>query len=218
MPCRSRGTSAGSGFTGSRWDKSASDAACTSVSGLRQPGGDLSTFNQDVPGRVDVAIMGGPTLRAGPRPDLQGLAPGAEPARRAQPAGREPAADLDQPPPRRGGLCEGDDRGLHLRVADLLPGSVRVLPGAQRVVEHHPGPTRRPGQQLSPARDGTSTVTATSQHPLNVTAPTDIDPTTLCVDAPPQTAIPEVKDRACAAQVRGQSLRWQVVGERVLRD
>jgi hypothetical protein len=43
--------------------------------------------------------MGGATLRAGSRPDLQGLAPGAEPARRAQPAGRQPAADLDHRPP-----------------------------------------------------------------------------------------------------------------------
>jgi hypothetical protein len=57
---------------GQRWDKSASDAASTRVSGLRQPGGNLATFNQDVPGRADIAIMGGPTLRAGPRPDIQG--------------------------------------------------------------------------------------------------------------------------------------------------
>jgi len=51
-----------------------------------------------------------------------------------------------------------------------------------------------------------STVTVTSEHTLNVTAPGDIDPTALCVDAPPQTAIPEVKDQACAAQVRGHRL------------
>ena len=59
--------------TGSRWDKSASDAASTSVEGLRQPGRNLTTFNQDVPGRVHIGIMGGPTLRAGPGPDRQGL-------------------------------------------------------------------------------------------------------------------------------------------------
>jgi hypothetical protein len=46
-------------------------------------------------------------------------------------------------------------------------------------------------------------VTATSAHPLNVTAPTGIDdPTAPCADAPAQAAVPQVKDRACAAQIR----------------
>jgi hypothetical protein len=54
---------------------------------------------------------------------------------------------------------------------------------------------------------GQSTVTVTSEHTLNVTAPTDIDPTALCVDAPPQAAIPDLKDQACAAQIRGHSCR-----------
>jgi len=53
-------------------------------------------------------------------------------------------------------------------------------------------------------------VTVTSEHTLNVTAPTDLDPTALCVDAPPQTAIPEVKDRACAAQLRGHECGAEV--------
>jgi hypothetical protein len=52
----------GSAFTGSRWDKSASDAASKSVEGLRQPGGDQATLNQDVPGgiqaKVDPDIVG----------------------------------------------------------------------------------------------------------------------------------------------------------------
>ena len=39
---------------------------------------------------------------------------------------------------------------------------------------------------------------------VGLAAPTDIDPTVLCADARPQTAIPEVEDQACAAQVRGQ--------------
>jgi hypothetical protein len=82
---------------------------------------------------------------------------------------RDPA----QPLPRRCGLCEGHDPALYLRVADLLTGSVRVLPGTQHVVEDHPGPTKRPGQQRSLARGRISTVTVTSEHTLNVTSHTD---------------------------------------------
>ena len=54
--CRSRGTLVGSRVTGSRWDKSGSDGASTSVSGLGQPGGDLATLGQDVPGPPQTAI------------------------------------------------------------------------------------------------------------------------------------------------------------------
>src|SRR5664280_336300 len=91
--CRSRGTLVGSAFTGSRWDKSASDAASTSVEGLRQPGGDHATFNQDVPGGVQVPIVGHATLGAGPGPDRQGLLPWVDPTRRAEPARGGPATD-----------------------------------------------------------------------------------------------------------------------------
>jgi hypothetical protein len=58
---------------GSCWDKFASDAASTSVEGLRQPGGDQATFNQDVPGGVQIPIVGDATLRAGPGPDRKGF-------------------------------------------------------------------------------------------------------------------------------------------------
>ncbi len=51
-----------------------------------------------------------------------------------------------------------------------------VAAGAKRIVEHHPRATKRPGQQLGLARGRVSTVTVTSEHPLNVTSPTDIDP------------------------------------------
>jgi hypothetical protein len=46
-------------------------------------------------------------------------------------------------------------------------------------------------------------VPVANEHPLNVTAPTDI-PTAAGADAPPQAAIPDLKGRACAAQMRGQ--------------
>jgi hypothetical protein len=85
-------------------------------------------------------------------------------------------ADLTQPLPRRCGLGQGHDLALHLRVADLLTGRMSVLTGAKRIVEHHPGATKRPGQQHSLARGRVSTVTVTSEHPLNVTSPTNIDP------------------------------------------
>ena len=39
----------------------------------------------------------------------------------------------------------------------------------------HPGATKRPGQQLSLAWGRVRAVTVTSEHPLNVTSPTDID-------------------------------------------
>ena len=39
---------------------------------------------------------------------------------------------------------------------------------------------------------------------LNVTSPTDINPSTIHADAPPQAAIPDLKNQACAAQMRGQ--------------
>jgi hypothetical protein len=58
-----------------------------------------------------------------------------------------------------------------------------VLTGTQRIVEHHPGKAKRPGQQLGLARSGVSAVTATSEHPLNAASPTDIDPL-LSVSAP----------------------------------
>jgi hypothetical protein len=154
------------------------------VSGLRDPhttGGGT----QAVAGQPDR----GPVVLAGPEPGVPDLAAlactgqGVEPvpARRPRvPAGRHQRHRRDpaQPLPGRGGLGEGDDRGLHLRVAGFLPGSVRVLAGWRRVVEHHRGVARRPGQHRAPARGGTSTVTATSQQPLNVTAPTD-NPTAL---------------------------------------
>jgi hypothetical protein len=63
----------GSRFTGSRWDKSGSDAASASVLGLRQPGGDHATFNQNVPGSIHIAIVRDTTLGAGPGPDVEGF-------------------------------------------------------------------------------------------------------------------------------------------------
>jgi len=83
--------------------------------------------------------------------------------------------NLPQPLPLRCGLGQGNDPALHLRVADLLTGRVRVAASEQRIVEHHPGATKRPGQQLGLARGGVSTVTVTNEHPLNVASPTDID-------------------------------------------
>jgi hypothetical protein len=73
LPCHPRGTLVGSAFTGSRWDKSGSDAASTSVLGLRQPGGDHATLNQNVPGSIHIAIVRDTTLQAGPGPNLKGL-------------------------------------------------------------------------------------------------------------------------------------------------
>src|ERR1019366_8560296 len=81
--------------------------------------------------------------------------------------------DLTQPLPLRCGLGQGNDPALHLRVADPLTGRVRVLPGEQRIVEHDPGATKRPGQQHSLAGGGVSAVAVTSEHPLNVTSHTD---------------------------------------------
>src|SRR5665811_199152 len=73
-------------------------------------------------------------------------------------------------------MCIRDsDPALHLRVADLLTGRMRVLTDAQRIVEHHPGAPKRPGQQLGLARGRVRAVTVTSEHPLNVVSPTDID-------------------------------------------
>jgi hypothetical protein len=83
--------------------------------------------------------------------------------------------NLTQPLPLRGGLGQGNNPALHLRVADPLTGRIRVLPGAKRVVEHDPGATKRPGQQLGLARGRVSAVAVTSEHPLNVTSHTDID-------------------------------------------
>jgi hypothetical protein len=62
---------AGFRFTGNCQDKSWSDVASTNVFGLRQPGGDHATFNQDVPGSIDITIVGDTTLSAGPRPDIE---------------------------------------------------------------------------------------------------------------------------------------------------
>jgi hypothetical protein len=66
-----------------------------------------------------------------------------------------------------------------------------------------------PAKNTPPARGGVSTVTVTSQHPLNVTSPTD-NPTNIGADAPPQAATADPKDQACAAQVRGHLVarRW----------
>src|ERR1019366_7587227 len=61
---------------------------------------------------------------------------------------RDPA----QPQPRRCGLSQGHDLALHLRVADLLTGRIRVLPGAQRIVEHHRGATKRPWPATQPGQ------------------------------------------------------------------
>ena len=55
--------------------QSASDAASTSVEGLRQPGGDHATLNQNVPDSIQVPIVADATLRAGPGPDRQGFLP-----------------------------------------------------------------------------------------------------------------------------------------------
>jgi hypothetical protein len=81
------------------------------------------------------------------------------------------------------GPGQGHNLGLHLRVADPLTGRVRPLTSEQRIVEHHSGKAKRPGQQLGLARSGVSAVTATSEHPLNAASPTDIDPP-LSVSAP----------------------------------
>src|ERR1019366_7926534 len=81
--------------------------------------------------------------------------------------------DLPQPPTLRCGPGQGHDPALHLRVADPLTGRIRVLPGAKRIVEHHPRATKRPGQQLGLATSGVSAVAVTSEHPLNVTSHTD---------------------------------------------
>ena len=119
--------------TGSRWDKSAAGAACTSVSGLRQPGGNFTTFNQDVPGRVDITIAGGPALRTGPGPDIEGLAPGVEPERRAQPAGREPAADLDHSRLQRSAFSSSSRTGVDQQASWTdLAGLVRARPDTAR--------------------------------------------------------------------------------------
>src|SRR5674476_1566993 len=83
--------------------------------------------------------------------------------------------DAAQPLPRRGGLGQGHDPALHLRVADLLTGRIRVLTGAQRIVKHHSGAAKRPGQQRSLGWGRVRAVAVTSEHPLNVVSPTDID-------------------------------------------
>jgi RND superfamily putative drug exporter len=59
---------------------------------------------------------------------------------------------LAQPRPLRSGLRRGQPR-RQLRVGEVRPpGRMRLLPGAQRVVEHHPGAAERPRAfALSPA-------------------------------------------------------------------
>jgi hypothetical protein len=57
-------------------------------------------------------------------------------------------------------------------------------------------------------------VTATCHRKtLNVTSPTDINPSTIHADAPPQAAIPDPKDRDGAAQMRGHILGFGSVIE-----
>ena len=74
----------GSPFTGSRSDKSQSEATYTSLEGLRQPGVNRTGLDQNVPGSNQVAIVSDTTLRAGAGPDLEALLPGVEPTYRAQ--------------------------------------------------------------------------------------------------------------------------------------
>src|SRR5674476_197003 len=160
------------------------------------------------------ALDPGPVVLTGPEPWMPHLAAltrtgqGVEPV--PVPAARVLARlhqsnrrDLPQPLPLRCGLGQGHDLALHLRVADLLTRRMRVLPGAKRIVEHHPGATKRPGQQRSLAWGRVRAVTVTSEHPLNVVSPTDIDRCCPCRH-PPQAAIPDLKDQARAAQIRRQ--------------
>jgi hypothetical protein len=50
---------------------------------------------------------------------------------------------------------------------------MRLLPGAQRVVEHHPGAAERPGQRLLLPRRGVETVVVPQLHPSSMTEDTD---------------------------------------------
>src|SRR5665647_2012224 len=57
----------------------------------------------------------------------------------------------------------------------VIGGRVRVHERYERNSEGQGEPTKRPGQQLSLAWGRVSAITVTSEHPLNVVSPTDID-------------------------------------------
>src|SRR5262249_10936270 len=64
----------------------------------------------------------------------------------------------------RGGLGRGQPR-RQLRVGDIRePGLMRLLPGGQRVVEHHPCAAERPGQRLLLPWRRVETVTVPKTH------------------------------------------------------
>jgi hypothetical protein len=122
---------------------------------------------------------------------------------------RDPA----QPPTRWGGLGQGHDPALHLRVADLLTARIRVLPGAKRIVEHHRSPTKRPWPATQPGQGSGKHGNGNQRAPAQRNVAHRHWPTAVRVATPAQAAIPDLKDQARAAQIRGHAFdegeqRW----------
>ena len=134
---RSCGASAGSCFDGNCGNCFPSDVSSTGVSSVRQPGGDLASFDEDVPRRVQVPVAAG--LHQGHRGDLAGLSA-------------------------RSGvvLARVTTRRCTSVSVILSTGRPGVGAGAEGVVVDHTGTAEGPGQHLRLSGRGVGPVAVTA--------------------------------------------------------